>query len=227
MLARLAPIFLALAAAACAPAPATAPAPAPATPAPAADAEIVVLVLGDSLAAGFGLPADQAFPALVQERFRDEGSPVRVVNAGVSGDTTAGGLRRIDWVLKANEPDVVVVELGANDGLRGLSLADTESNLKAIVDASQAAGAKVLVTGMLMPPNYGPDYAEGFAAMFPRVAEETGAALLPFLLDGVAADPDLNLPDGLHPNAAGQQVVATTLSEALRPLLIELQSAGG
>ena len=214
-------ILLAFAGVACGPAPraTTTPAAGPAPPVAAPREEIVVLVLGDSLAAGQGLPAGQAFPALVEDGFSGEGLAVRVVNAGVSGDTTAGGLRRIDWVLKANSPDVVVVELGANDGLRGLSLADTESNLRSLIESSRSAGADVLLTGMLMPPNYGPDYADGFAAMFPRVAEETGAALLPFLLEGVAANPALNLPDGIHPNAEGHRIMAANLAEALRPLI--------
>ena len=179
----------------------------------------VVLVLGDSLAAGYGLSAEQAFPSLVEATLRSEHPALRVVNAGVSGDTTAGGLRRLDWVLKANEPDVVVIELGGNDGLRGLPLADTEANLRAIIEGCRSAGAEVLLAGMLIPPNYGPDYALGFAAVFPRIAGDMEVSLLPFLLETVAGDQRLNLPDGLHPNADGHRSVAATLSEALRPLL--------
>lgn len=219
MLARLLLLLFASAAIACAPAPRATEAAAPASTVATATGGPVVLVLGDSLAAGYGLPAEQAFPALVEERFRSEGRALRVVNAGVSGDTTAGGVRRLDWVLKANEPAIVVVELGGNDGLRGLSLEETEANLRALVERSQAAGARVLLAGMLIPPNYGPDYAAGFADMFPRVADETGARLLPFLLEGVAGKPELNLPDGIHPNAAGQRIVAETVAEALRPML--------
>jgi acyl-CoA thioesterase-1 len=220
---RLLIVSLVLLAASCAPAP---PAPAPAArAAEAPEAAEVVVILGDSLAAGFGLPAAEAFPALVEARLRAEGRQLRVVNAGVSGDTTAGGLRRLDWVLKANGPDLVVVELGGNDGLRGLSLEETESNLRSLIERSKDSGAQVLLAGMLIPPNYGPDYANGFAAMFPRVAAETGATLLPFLLEGVAADPALNLPDGLHPNAAGHERVAETLVNALRPLLAPAKSS--
>ena len=214
-----------LLAGACGPAPARPPGPAQA-PAPTASGEspaedFVVLVLGDSLAAGYGLPAELAFPSLVEEGLRREGRCVRVVNAGVSGDTTAGGLRRLDWVLKANEPDLVLVELGGNDGLRGLSLEDTEANLRAIVEGARGAGAEVLLAGMLIPPNYGPEYAGGFARIYPRLAESDQVPLIPFLLEGVAADPALNLPDGIHPNAEGQRIVAATVLEHLRPLVSE------
>lgn len=180
--------------------------------------ETLVVFLGDSLTAGYGLDAEQAFPHLVEEALEADGFAVETVNAGVSGDTTAGGLSRLDWLLR-QEPDVLVVGLGGNDGLRGLDLEASEANLRAIVERAQAAGAEVLLLGMLIPPNYGPDYTEAFAAMYPRLAQETGARLLPFLLDGVAGDPALNLPDGIHPNAEGQQVVAETVASHLRPML--------
>jgi acyl-CoA thioesterase I len=181
-------------------------------------AEGVVVVLGDSLSAGLGVAADEAFPARLQARLRADGYDYRVVNAGVSGDTTAGGLRRVDWVLRA-KPDVVVVALGANDGLRGLSPREMRANLEAIVGRLQAAGARVLLAGMRLPPNYGADYTKEFEAVFPEVARRARVPLMPFLLDGVAADPRLNQPDGIHPTAAGQQLIADRLWPHLRPLL--------
>lgn len=180
--------------------------------------ERVITTLGDSLTAGFGVSPDEAWPALLQTRLRREGYPYRVVNAGVSGDTTAGGLRRVDWVLRAR-PEVVVVALGANDGLRGQSVAAMRVNLAAIVRRLQAGGAKVFLAGMRLPPNYGADYAGEFARVFGEVARETRVAFMPFLLDGVAADPALNQPDGIHPNAAGHRLIASRLWPFLVPLL--------
>ncbi len=186
-------------------------------PAPASDRPLVVF-LGDSLTAGLGLEVDLAFPALVEKRLADSGRPIRVLNAGVSGDTTAGGLRRVSWILK-QEPDVVVVGLGANDGLRGLPLEETEKNLRSIVERVQAAGARVLLLGMQIPPNYGPEYAGGFAAMYPRVAGELGVPLVPFLLAGVGGDPALNQADGIHPTAEGQERVADNVLPYLEQIL--------
>jgi len=185
--------------------------------APAYGNQRVVVALGDSLTAGLGVAPDEAWPALIEARLRREGYPYRVVNAGVSGDTTAGGLRRVDWVLK-NRPEVAVVALGANDGLRGLGTETMESNLVAIVERLRGAGARVLVAGMQVPPNYGAAYTRAFSGVFPDVARRTGSALMPFLLDGVAADPRLNLPDGIHPNAAGHRAIA----EHLWPHLVAL-----
>jgi len=182
-----------------------------------ADAPLVVF-LGDSLTAGFGLGEEQAFPALVGAELARRGTPVRVINGGISGDTTAGGLERLDWLL-AQEPDVLMVELGANDGLRGQPLATIEANLRAIVERARAAGAEVLLAGMKIPPNYGPDYAAGFEEIFPKLAREQDVALLPFLLDGVAARPELNLPDGIHPNVEGHRIVARSVADALAPLV--------
>jgi len=170
-------------------------------------AERVVVAFGDSLTAGLGVAAEEAWPALIEARLRREGYQYRVVNAGVSGDTTAGGLRRVDWVLR-NRPQVAVVALGANDGLRGLDTDAMERNLLAIVERLRASGARVLVAGMRVPTNYGDAYTQAFRDVFPDVAKRTGSALMPFLLDGVAADPRLNLPDGIHPNAAGHRVIA-------------------
>jgi acyl-CoA thioesterase-1 len=181
------------------------------------DAPLVVF-LGDSLTAGFGLGEDQAFPALVGAELARRGTPVRVINGGISGDTTAGGLERLDWLL-AQEPDVLMVELGANDGLRGQPLEAIEANLRAIVERAREAGAEVLLAGMKIPPNYGPEYAAGFEAIFPRLAREQDVALIPFLLDGVAARPELNLPDGIHPNLEGHAIVARAVADALAPLV--------
>jgi acyl-CoA thioesterase-1 len=177
-----------------------------------------VVFLGDSLTAGLGVDVEDAFPALVGEILRREARPVEVVNAGVSGDTTAGGLRRLDWLLR-QKPDVVVVGLGGNDGLRGLELAASERNLRDIVRKSRDAGAKVLLLGMLIPPNYGPEYTGKFRDVYPRVATETGAALVPFVLEGVGGDPRLNQPDGIHPTAEGHRIMAATVVSGLRPLL--------
>jgi acyl-CoA thioesterase-1 len=178
----------------------------------------LVVFLGDSLTAGNGLSVDQAFPAIAAEALARRGRPIRAVNAGVSGDTTAGGLRRADWVL-LQRPDVVVLALGANDGLRGLPLAETERNLRAIVAKARSAGARVLLCGMLVPTSYGPEYQEGFGRLFPRVAEAEGVPFVPFLLEGVAGRPELNLEDGIHPNAEGQRIVAGNVLEHLEPLL--------
>lgn len=187
-------------------------------PPTSADGAGVIAVLGDSLTAGFGVAADEAFPARLQARLQREGYDYRVVNAGVSGDTTAGGLRRVNWVLRA-KPDVVVVALGANDGLRGQPPAAMRSNLEAIIARLRASGAQILLAGMRMPPNYGAEYTGQFAAVFPEVARRTGVALMPFLLDGVAAEPRFLQPDGLHPSAAGHQIMADRLWPYLLPLL--------
>ena len=185
--------------------------------APAGADERVIVALGDSLTAGFGVAPEEAWPAVIDARLRREGYPYRVVNAGVSGDTTAGGLRRVDWVLR-NRPEVVVVALGANDGLRGLGTDAMQANLLAIVERFRGAGARVLVAGMQVPPNYGTAYARAFRSVFPEVARRTGSPLMPFLLDGVAADRGLNLADGIHPNAAGHRAIA----ERVWPHLVAL-----
>ncbi len=206
------------------PAAETAPEPPPALPSPAPatqDDRPLVIFLGDSLTAGYGLDAEQAFPALVEARLQRDGRAVRVVNAGVSGDTTAGGFSRLGWLLR-QRPDVLVVALGGNDGLRGLPLASSEENLRRIVSQAREAGAKVLLAGMLMPPNYGPEYTAGFAALYPRLAAELEVDLIPFLLEGVAADPRLNLADGIHPNAEGQRRVAVVVRPHVEALLDEI-----
>lgn len=196
-----------------------------ATPAPPAAAPRVVF-LGDSLTAGFGLGEEQAFPARVGELMAARGTPIAVVNGGVSGDTSAGALERVDWLL-SRPAAVVVVSIGANDGLRGQPVENVEANLRAIVRRAKAAGARVLVTGQKIPINYGPDYARAFESLYPRVAREEGAALLPFLLEGVAMRPELNQADGIHPTPEGQEIVARHVAEALAPLLREARRAAG
>lgn len=178
----------------------------------------LVVFLGDSLTAGYGLSEEEAFPARVGELLAEEGLPVRVVNAGVSGDTTAGGLARLDWLLR-QKPDVLVVGLGGNDGLRGLSPEMTEENLRQIVERAKQAGAEVLLLGLQLPPNYGADYTAAFREIYPRLAQELGVPLVPFLLAGVGGEPELNLPDGLHPNAEGQRIVAGNVLPYLRELV--------
>jgi acyl-CoA thioesterase-1 len=179
-----------------------------------------VVFLGDSLTAGLGVDASEAFPAIVAGQLKQQGRPIEAVNAGVSGDTTAGGLRRLDWLLK-QKPDVVVVGLGGNDGLRGLDVKASEENLRQIIQKSRHAGARVVLLGMLIPPNYGPEYVESFRAIYPRLAKETGVELVPFLLEGVGGDPRLNQPDGIHPTAEGHRIVAQNVLPHLRKVLPE------
>jgi len=180
--------------------------------------ERVIVALGDSLTAGFGLLPDEAYPSLLEKRLRREGYRYHVVNAGVSGDTTAGGRRRVDWVLRS-QPTLVIVALGANDGLRRQSVEAMRANLTAIVRRLRAAGASVLLVGMRVPPNYGDAYGRAFAAGFAEVARATRVPLAPFLLDGVAGQAGLNQPDGLHPTAEGQRIIADRLWPYLKPLL--------
>jgi acyl-CoA thioesterase I len=187
-------------------------------PSPAHAASRVVVALGDSLTAGLGVAPDEAYPALLEARLRAAGLDYRVINAGVSGDTSAGGLRRVDWVLRSR-PEAAIVALGANDGLRGLPVAALRDNLTAIVGRLRDAGVRVLLVGMLLPPNYDEAYAGPFADAFQQVARRTGVTFVPFLLDGVAADPALNQADGIHPNAAGHRAIAEHLWPSLRSLL--------
>jgi acyl-CoA thioesterase-1 len=198
---------------------ASAGAPVPAAPAASAPQESgagpTVLFLGDSLSAGAHLAAEEAFPAQLQRTLKAEGVPFQLANAGVSGDTSAGGLRRVDWVLRA-KPAFVVVELGANDGLRGMPVAGVEQNLRAIIAKIRAQGARVMLLGMRLPPSVGADYAREFDAIYPRIASETGVAYVPFFLEGVAGIPELNLPDGLHPTAEGHARIAEKLRAPFR-----------
>ena len=181
-------------------------------------AERIVVAFGDSLTAGLGVMPDDSYPAQLQARLQAEGYAYRVVNAGASGDTTAGGLRRVDWALR-NKPDIVIVALGANDALRGQDLASVRSNLDGIVARFQKAGARVLMAGMEMPPNYGARYTADFRRLYVDVARKRGSAFMPFLLDGVAGNPRLNQPDGIHPTAEGYRIVVDHLWPHLEPLL--------
>ena len=169
---------------------------------PGAAGEPRIVVLGDSLTAGYGLPREDAFPARLEAALKAEGDGWQVVDAGVSGDTSAGGLARLDWVL-ADEPEAVIVELGANDGLRGLPVDRLHANLDAILARIRAAGALVLLAGMEAPRNFGADYAAAFRAVYRRLAARHEVPLYPFFLEGVATVPALNQADGIHPNAAG------------------------
>ena len=180
--------------------------------------ERVIVAFGDSLTAGLGVPADQTYPARLGERLRREGYDYKVVNAGVSGDTTAGGLRRVDWALRL-KPEIVILELGINDALRGQSLAGVRTNLDLMVARFQAAGARVLVAGMRLPPNYGTPYAEDFYQLFGNVARARKVPHVPFFLEGVGAISRLNQADGIHPTAEGYALVVDHLWPFLVPLL--------
>lgn len=184
----------------------------------------MVLFIGDSLAAGYGLQASQAFPSLIQQKIDALNWDFKVINAGLSGDTSAGGLRRIDWLLRGRV-DVLVLELGGNDGLRGIDLASTRANLQGIIDKVKAKNprVKIVIAGMMVPPNLGQDYTRRFQQMYPELARANQAALIPFLLEGVAGDSKLNLPDGIHPTAEGHKLVSETVWKHLRPVLQELR----
>lgn len=178
---------------------------------------LTILAFGDSLVAGFGLGTRDGFTARLEAALKAKGVNARVVNAGLSGDTSAGGLARLDWALEP-KPDFAIVELGANDGLRGLDPAQTRANLDAILTKLKAKGVPVLFAGMYAPPNMGPDYGKAFNALYPELARKHGVAFYPFFLDGVAADPSLNQPDGIHPNAKGVDVIV----ERIFPYVIKL-----
>ncbi len=184
----------------------------------AAEATIRILALGDSLTAGYGLPAEDSFPAKLQAALRARGVPAEVINAGVSGDTTAGGRARLDWSL-ASKPRFAIVELGANDGLRGIAPEETRANLDAILARFGKAGVGVLLAGMYAPPNLGREYGGAFNRIFPELARAHGAALYPFFLEGVAARPALLQSDGLHPNAKGVEVIVGRMVAAVERLL--------
>jgi acyl-CoA thioesterase-1 len=222
---------------ACASEPAEAPPPMPATSSPAPSATepadrsekqaVTVLFLGDSLTDGYGLSREQAYPALVAEKAAAAGTPIDAVNAGVSGNTSAGGLGRVDWLLRRTTPDVLVLALGANDGLRGLPTDQLKDNLLEIIGKVREANpdVRVVLAGMQTLTNYGGAYGREYAAVFPAVAEEARAdAYLPFLLEGVAADPSLNLPDGVHPNARGQGILADNVWAVLAPVVRDASS---
>jgi acyl-CoA thioesterase I len=195
---------------------------APTASAPGNVTKKTIVFLGDSLTAGYGVRADQAFPALIAEKIREADLPFAVVNAGVSGDTSTDGLHRIDWLLQ-RKIDVLMIALGANDGLRGLSLTALQANLQAIVDKAKAKNPqiKIVIAGMHLPPNLGADYATKFERVFAEVAQKNNTILIPFLLQGVGGQRDLNQPDLIHPTAAGHKVVADGVWQTLQPILLQ------
>jgi acyl-CoA thioesterase-1 len=180
----------------------------------------VILFYGDSLTAGYGLSQEEAFPALIEKKLNKEQKIAKVVNAGLSGETSAGGLTRLDWVIRQHI-DVFILELGANDGLRGLPLAQTEKNLQQIIDKVKAKfpKVKIVIAGMMVPPNMGPEYTAKFRRIFPELAKKNNATLIPFLLQDVAGDEKLNLGDGIHPNPEGHKIVADNVLKIIQPLL--------
>ena len=179
-----------------------------------------ILFFGDSLTAGYGLSTEEAFPALIEKQLIKNGKKVKVVNAGLSGETSAGGLSRLDWILK-QPVEVFVLELGANDGLRGLPLAQTRGNLQAIIDKvkKKYPYTKIVLAGMMVPPNMGKEYATEFQKIFPELAKKNKTTLIPFILNGVAGDEKLNQADGIHPTAEGHQIVAGNIIKIIESLL--------
>jgi len=179
----------------------------------------VLVVLGDSLSSAFGVAVDQGWVSLLQQRLKQKDYPHRVVNASIAGDTTASGLSRLASVLKAHVPHIVIVELGGNDGLRAQAIPMIRENLKSMIEKIQAAGAQVVLTGMRLPPNYGPAYVTGFEQLYPELAQYYNAVLVPFFMAGAATVPELMQPDGVHPNAAAQPILLDNVWPYLLPLL--------
>lgn len=179
-----------------------------------------ILILGDSLTEGYGIEKEDAFPALVQANLRagGAGQGLEVVNGGSSGSTSASGVRRLKWYAKT-KPDLVVLALGSNDGLRGVKAEETRKNVEAAIEYCKAQGWKVALTGLEVPPNYGKDYAEGFRKVYPDLAKQHGLPLMPFLLDGVAGEAAMNIADGIHPNELGHARIAENLARFLKPML--------
>jgi acyl-CoA thioesterase-1 len=179
-----------------------------------------ILCFGNSITAGYNMDPEYAYPAVLEEKLKKEGYDVVVINAGLSGETSAGGLERINWILR--QPiDLFILELGGNDGLRGLPLEQTKKNLQSIIDhvKTKYPDAKVVVAGMMIPPNMGERYGNEFVKLYPELAFKNNATLIPFLLEGVGGDPTLNLPDGIHPNAEGHKILAENVLIAVKPLL--------
>ena len=193
-----------------------------------APASRTVLFLGDSITAGYGLDSSQAFPARIQKKIDLKGWNFKVINAGQSGDTTAGGLARLDWLLK-NRVDVLILELGGNDGLRGISIDAMKKNLQKIIDRTKERypQAKIIIAGMQVPPNMGRDYGRRFEAAFTELAKKNQAALIPFILDRVGGIRELNQPDGIHPTAKGHEIVADNVWKVLEPVLRSLHGSSG
>jgi len=187
---------------------------------PSTSGKKTIVFLGDSLTAGLGVQPSEAFPALIGEKIRAAGLPFEIQNAGLSGDTSAGALRRIDWMLQ-RPIDVLVIALGGNDGLRGLPMKSMKANLQAIIDKAKAKtpAVKIVIAGMQMPPNLGSAYAADFVKVYAELARENNAVLIPFLLEGVGGQRDLNQPDLIHPTAAGHRVIAGLVWRALEPIL--------
>ena len=177
-----------------------------------------IVAFGNSLTAGLGVRPDQSYPAHLQRALDSAGYAYRVVNAGVSGETTAGGARRVSWVLK-NKPAIVILELGGNDGLRGLSLQETKTNLERIIQQLQQASVMVVLAGMKLPPNYGKDYTDGFESLYQALAKQYRLTLIPFFLDGVAGSSSLNQADGIHPTGEGYRIIVEKILPTLEPLL--------
>lgn len=185
----------------------------------AAQDEFTVLFLGDSLTEGYGLDDGESFPSLIENMLDNDGMDhIKVINAGISGSTSASGLSRLQWYIRSR-PDLMVLSLGANDGLRGLSIDEMKANLSRTIEFAQTNGVATIITGMLVPPNMGPEYAEAFARVFPDLAADYNLPLMPFLLQDVAAVPELNQSDGIHPNVAGTQIVAKNLYDFLQAYL--------
>jgi acyl-CoA thioesterase I len=187
----------------------------------AADSEPVnILFFGDSITAGYGIDQDQAFPALIQEKLDSLNWNARAINAGLSGETSSGGLRRLDWLLR-QRIDIMVLELGGNDGLRGIDLNLTRSNLQEIIDKTRSVypSAEIIIAGMQVPPNLGQDYTDQFRTMFFDLAEKNNLNLIPFILEDVAGIPELNLPDGIHPTPEGHKIMAETVWNVIRPVV--------
>jgi acyl-CoA thioesterase-1 len=183
-----------------------------------------IVALGDSLTAGLGLIADEAYPALLQQRLDEKGYSFEVVNAGVSGDTTAGGLRRLDWALDG-DVRILIVALGGNDGLRGLPVGEMKRNLSQIITRAQRRDIAVLLVGIEAPPNFGENYTSAFRQTFPDLARQHRVASVPFLLDGIAGVPQLNQRDGIHPSAEGARIIANTIWSALEPMLASVRTS--
>ncbi|MDX1951220.1 MAG: arylesterase [Verrucomicrobiota bacterium] len=179
-----------------------------------------ILIIGDSIAAGYGIDSEAAFPALLQKKIDAENLNFQVVNAGVSGDTTAGGLRRIDWLLR-QPAEVIVIELGGNDGLRGIPPSETKANLAGMIQKirEKSPRTRIVLAGMQMPPNMGEKYVTEFAALYPALSTEYKTELIPFVLEGVGGKPDLNQEDRIHPTEKGHQIIAETVWKTLGPIL--------
>jgi len=180
-----------------------------------------IVAFGDSLTAGFGLAEKESYPYLLQEKLKADGYDYEVVNAGVSGDTSLGGLERVDWVLEQENVKILVLELGANDLLRGLPVANMKNNLSQIIKRAKSKNVEVLLCGMLAPPTMGAQYQREFVAAFPDLASDNKVEFLPFVLEGIALDPKLNQGDGIHPNAEGAKILMANVYNALKPLIVK------